>query len=322
MLRKEDLSLLIVDDLQFSCEVVKSGLKKAGFKDIRTANSANEAMLQINQRNPDVIVADFWMPEMNGLEMTDLIRRWDENKNHYTGIILLTAEDTTSSIVVAFDRGVDDFLSKSANLYELAARVYGTGRIARMQNELRQKNRSLANHYQHYNQMNLTDVDTGLATRKQLERSLSSMFDHCRTRGGGVGLSLIRVNTDEQLNNPDDKKLVNTIRKGTLRTISNSLQLVLRPMDLIVRYDECTFAIALIYADQKTFNAEVFERSTTSILNHTHQFTDQGKKLNLAIAIWYSDQFDSSIQVKEVLSKVEGNLKPVKSSTESSSTES
>ncbi len=311
MLLKEDLSILIVDDLQFSCEVVKSGLKKAGYKDIRTANSANEAMLLINQQKPDVIVADFWMPEMNGLEMTDLIRRWDENKNHYTGIILLTAEDTTSSIVVAFDRGVDDFLSKSANLYELAARVYGTGRIARLQNELRRKNRNLTTHYQNYNQMNLTDLDTGLATRKQLERSLSSMFDHCKTRGGGVALCLLRVNTEDQLDNPTDKKLINSIRKGTLRTISNSLQLVLRPMDQIVRYDNCTFAIALMYADQSTFNTDMFERSTTSILKHTHQFTDQGKKLNLSISIWYSDQFDPLPQVADVLGKAEGNLKRI-----------
>ena len=108
MLRKEDISIIVVDDLQFSCEVVKSGLKKAGYKDVRTANSANEAMLQLQDQRADVVLADFWMPEMNGLELTDLIRRWDENNNRYTGIILLTAEDTTSSMVVAFDHGVDD----------------------------------------------------------------------------------------------------------------------------------------------------------------------------------------------------------------------
>ena len=130
MIKKEELSVIIVDDLQFSCEVVKSGLKKSGYKDIRTANSANDAMLLLNQRRADVILADFWMPEMNGLEMTDLIRRWDESNNRYTGIILLTAEDNTSSIVVAFDRGVDDFLSKSVNQFELAARVFGAGRTA------------------------------------------------------------------------------------------------------------------------------------------------------------------------------------------------
>lgn len=310
MLLKEDLSIIIVDDLQFACEVVKSGLKKVGYKKIRTANSANEAMLLINEQRPDVIIADFWMPEMNGLEMTDLIRRWDENNNRYTGIILLTAEDTTSSIVVAFDRGVDDFLSKSANLYELAARVYGTGRVARVQNELRKKNRDLSNHYQNYNQLSLTDLDTGLATRKQLEQSLSSMIDHCKSRGGGIGLCLIRVTTEED-KNEKNSAINNKIRKGTLRTISNSLKLVLRPMDQIVRYDDCTFAIALIYADQNTFNTDLFKRSSTSILKHTHQLTDQGGKLNLSLSIWYSDQFDPVPKVPDILETTEGNLKPI-----------
>lgn len=310
MLRKEDLSVIVVDDLHFSCEVIKSGLKKAGYKDIRTANSANEAMLLINKQRPDVIVADFWMPEMNGLEMTDLIRRWDENNNRYTGIILLTAEDTTSSVVVAFDKGVDDFLSKSANLYELAARVYGTGRIARLQNELRQKNRDLTDHYQGRSQLSLTDKDTGLANRKQLEISFSSMTEHCKARGGGVGLCLIRVNTEDN-HSLDDRSTINNIRKGTLRTISNSLKLVLRPLDQIVRYDECTFAIVLVHDDKQTFNTDMFKRSTNSILKHTNQFTDEGKKLRLSISIWYSDQFDPLPDISEVLTTAEENFKSI-----------
>lgn len=305
MLEKEELSIIVVDDLQFSCEVVKSGLKKSGYKDVRTANSANEAMLLINQRRADVILADFWMPEMNGLEMTDLIRRWDENNNRYTGIILLTAEDTTSSIVVAFDRGVDDFLSKSANQFELAARVYGTGRTACLQNQLRQKNRDLTNQYQSYNYMSLMDSDTGLANRKQLERSMEAMISHCETRGGGLALALIRIIT-EQTDTESNK-----VRQGTLRTVSNSLQLVLRPMDHIARYDKNTFAIALVYADQMTFNSDMFERSTASILKHTHQLSDQGKKLNLSMATCCTDDFDPLPQVDDILIKAEQKLKPL-----------
>ena len=307
MLNKEDLAIIVVDDLQFSCEVVKSGLKKAGYKDIRTANSANEAMLLINQRRADIILADFWMPEMNGLEMTDLIRRWDESNNRYTGIILLTAEDTTSSIVVAFDRGVDDFVSKSANQYELAARVYGTGRTAWLQNELRKKNRDLTKQYQNYNYLSLIDSDTGLANRKQLERSMEAMISHCETRGGGFATALIRVETDQAENTEGASKL----RKGTLRTVSNSLQLVLRPLDQIARFDENTFAIALVYSDQFAFSPDMFERSTSSILKHTHQVSDQGEKLKLSMATWHTVDFEPTPEVERVLSEVEKNLRPL-----------
>lgn len=308
MLNKEDLAIIVVDDLQFSCEVVKSGLKKAGYKDIRTANSANEAMLLINQRRADIILADFWMPEMNGLEMTDLIRRWDESNNRYTGIILLTAEDTTSSIVVAFDRGVDDFVSKSANQFELAARVFGVGRTSQLQNELRKKNRDLTRQYQNYNYMSLIDSDTGLANRKQLERSMEAMLSHCESRGGGFATALIRIEADPLEN---DETGVGKLRKGTLRTVSNSLQLVLRPLDQIARFDDNTFAIALVYADLLTFSPDMFERSTGSILKHTHQVSDQGEKLNLSMSTWHTDEFDPTPEVNDILSEVEKNLRPL-----------
>ncbi|MDJ0880729.1 MAG: response regulator [Gammaproteobacteria bacterium] len=313
MIKKEELSVIIVDDLQFSCEVVKSGLKKSGYKDIRTANSANDAMLLLNQRRADVILADFWMPEMNGLEMTDLIRRWDESNNRYTGIILLTAEDNTSSIVVAFDRGVDDFLSKSVNQFELAARVFGAGRTAWLQNQLRKKNNDLSNQYQNYHHLSLMDADTGLANRKQLERSMDSMISHCETRGGGFALAMIRLTVDSH---PEAGQEPLKIRKGTLRTVSNSLQLVLRPMDQIARYDECTFAIALVYADLEAFSPDMFERSTSSILKHTHQKTDKGEKLLLSMATWNTDQFDPVPNVMDILLQTENSLKPLEIDTD------
>ena len=313
MLNKEDIAIIVVDDLQFSCEVVKSGLKKAGFKDIRTANSANKAMLLLNQRRADVILADFWMPEMNGLELTDLIRKWDESNNRYTGIILLTAEDTTSSIVVAFDRGVDDFVSKSANHFELAARVFGTGRVAFQQNRLRKRLHDLTREYQNYNYLSLIDSETGLANRNQLERAVEAMISHCKTRGGGLALAMIRIHIEQPAPN---KPIPERLRKGTLRTISNSLQLVLRPLDQIARYDQTTFAVALVYADQATFDIKMFDRSVRSILKHTRARSDQGEKISLSLGVWSTDQFDPLPSLEQALQSAEADLKEVSMTAE------
>jgi len=159
-LLKEELSVIVVDDLQFSREVVKSGLTKSGFSDIRTASSGDEALFLLNQRRANVVLADFWMPGMNGLEVTDLIRRWDENNDRYTGIVLLTAEDTAASIVVAFDRGVDDFVSKSASQFELSARVYGAAQTAHKQNELRERTRWVTRQIMQVKQFSPQDPQT------------------------------------------------------------------------------------------------------------------------------------------------------------------
>ena len=63
----QDLSIIIVDDLQFSRIVVKTALKKAGYNGVRMADSATEALAMIEQKPADVILADWMMPEMDGL---------------------------------------------------------------------------------------------------------------------------------------------------------------------------------------------------------------------------------------------------------------
>jgi len=290
-LQKNSLSIIVVDDLQFSREVVKSGLGKSGFTDIRTASSADEALYQLNQRRAHVVLADFWMPGMNGLEMTDLIRRWDENNDRYTGIVLITAEDTTSSIVVAFDRGVDDFISKSANQFELAARVYGAGRTAHQQNQLRERMRSISDKFMRIKRYSLQDPETGLPNRVQLELHIESLIAHCVTRSGGLGLGLIEVSSDNSI-----------LRQGTLKTIANSIQLSLRPMDLVSRYSFSTFAVAVQYPDPKAFNPELFQRLIHNIKRHTLQTTDEGKRLQISVGFWHGHDFDPAPTVTEIIS--------------------
>lgn len=289
-MRKEDISIVVVDDLQFSREVVKSGLSKSGYSDIRTASSADEALYLLNERRAHVVLADFWMPGMNGLELTDLIRRWDENNDRYTGIVLLTAEDTASSIVVAFDRGVDDFISKSANQFELAARVFGAGRYAFQQNDLRQRTRQLSDQLLKIKQNSLQDPETHLPNRVQLELHLESMIEHCKARGGGLGIALLEVDTGGE-----------QPRLGTLKTIANSIQLSLRPLDMVSRYDLNTFAVLVHYQDPKVFNLGLFDRLIDSIKRHTQQTTDEGNKLQISIGIWHGHELEPAPGLAEII---------------------
>ncbi|MGB5329581.1 MAG: response regulator [Gammaproteobacteria bacterium] len=299
-MRKEDLSIIVVDDLQFSREVVKSALGKSGFTDIRTASSADEALYLLNQRRAHVVLADFWMPGMNGLEMTDLIRRWDENNDRYTGIVLLTAEDTASSIVVAFDRGVDDFISKSANQFELAARVFGAGRNAFQQNELRERTRTLSSQFLRVKQYSLQDPETSLPNRAQLELHIEALIEHSKSRGGGLGVSLIEVSSPN-----------NELRLGTLKTIANSIQLSLRPMDMVARFNIGTFAVLVPYQDPEVFNTKMFDRLINSIKRHTMQTTDQGKQLNISTGVWYGHEFDPALSAAEIIARVQQACAPI-----------
>ncbi len=299
-LRKEDIAIIVVDDLQFSREVVKSGLGKAGYSDIRTASSADEAIHLLNERRAHVVLADFWMPGMNGLEMTDLIRRWDENNDRYTGIVLLTAEDTASSIVVAFERGVDDFISKSANQFELAARVYGAGRNAFQQNELRERMRRLSSQLLKLKQNSLQDPETNLPNRNHLELHVGSIIEHCIARGGGLGLALIRVEpaSDE-------------LRLGSIRTIAHAIQLSLRPMDLVSRYDGNTFAVSVHYEDPDIFTLKLFDRLIASVKRHAPKDAESQQTLKIAIGIWHGHVFDPAPAFSDIIDAARKALKPI-----------
>ncbi|HHG4346774.1 TPA: PleD family two-component system response regulator [Pseudomonas aeruginosa] len=99
-----DLSILVVDDAKFSSAMIGRALSQAGYQDIRFASSASEALQQLEQRPVSVLLADWLMPEMDGLELTARVRQLDESINHYTYIVLLTGKEGENVLGEAFHR--------------------------------------------------------------------------------------------------------------------------------------------------------------------------------------------------------------------------
>ena len=105
-----DLPILVVDDAKFSSMVVGRTLRNAGYRDVRIANDALAALALMKQRPVSVLIADWLMPEMDGLALTDQVRQQDERNKHYTYVMLLTARGSVAALAEAFDRGVDAFI--------------------------------------------------------------------------------------------------------------------------------------------------------------------------------------------------------------------
>ena len=123
------LSILVVDDAKFSSAMIGRALSQAGYQDVRFASSASEALQLLEQRPASVLLADWLMPEIDGLELTARVRQLDETADHYTYIILLTGKEGENVLGEAFDRGVDDFISKAAMNEQLVPRVYAADRL-------------------------------------------------------------------------------------------------------------------------------------------------------------------------------------------------
>ena len=109
--------ILVVDDERQITRMLRASLQSSGYE-VLTANNGIEGLERFQSGRPDLIITDLAMPEMNGLELTQAVRRLD-----LTPIIVLSVRDTDLMKVKALDEGADDYLTKPFSMPELLARI-------------------------------------------------------------------------------------------------------------------------------------------------------------------------------------------------------
>ena len=109
--------ILVVDDERQIVRMLRASLQSSGYE-VLSAQNGVEAFEKFQSGRPDLIITDLAMPEMNGLELTQAVRRMDE-----TPIIVLSVRDTDAMKVKALDEGADDYLIKPFSMPELLARI-------------------------------------------------------------------------------------------------------------------------------------------------------------------------------------------------------
>ncbi len=110
-------SILLVDDEEKVLDFMSSFLQDEGFE-ITTARSGSEALDKIKSVNPSLVVLDWMMPNMNGLDVCREIRRSSK-----VGIIMVTAKSDEMDKIVGLEVGADDYITKPFSLRELLARI-------------------------------------------------------------------------------------------------------------------------------------------------------------------------------------------------------
>lgn len=113
-------SILIVEDDMAIREMIAFSLTREGYDTIKAA-SGNEALEHINNIRPDLIIIDWGLPDLSGIQLIEIIRRDELIKD--VPIIMLTARGEESDKVKGLDTGADDYLTKPASIRELLARV-------------------------------------------------------------------------------------------------------------------------------------------------------------------------------------------------------
>jgi len=109
--------ILVVDDDPEILSLLKRGLSYEGYA-VETAGNGAEALAKAREKEPDLVVLDVMMPEMDGVEVAQRLRQAGD-----VPILMLTAKGTVADRVAGLDGGADDYLVKPFAFDELLARV-------------------------------------------------------------------------------------------------------------------------------------------------------------------------------------------------------
>ncbi|HLT05774.1 MAG TPA: response regulator [Pseudomonas sp.] len=275
------LSILVVDDTKFSSALIGRALSQAGYHDVRFADSAGEALRQLAQRPAGILLADWLMPEVDGLELTARVRRQDEHTDHYTYIMLLTGREGESDLGEAFTRGVDDFISKARIHDQLIPRVLAGDRLSQTLQRLLRENRQLSLGLGAGETSPLIDPLTGLGNGQGLRHKLAECLRTLESGDSAFCLLLIGLPQLPQVLAQRGE----AAHRELLGGVARHLQQLVRPRDVLTRLDDGHFALIALLERLEDSAVLSFTRLADSLNRQPFGSGDGQLKLHADIAL-------------------------------------
>lgn len=134
------LLILVVEDDTSVRNLITTTLKAHGYR-YQTAANGQTAILEASSHNPDIVLLDLGLPDMDGVEIIRKIRSWSNMP-----IIVISARSEDTDKIVALDAGADDYLTKPFSVEELLARLRVTQRrLAIMQGGAQEEKSTFTN---------------------------------------------------------------------------------------------------------------------------------------------------------------------------------
>ena len=113
-------TILVVEDEDALATLLQYNLEKEGY-DVRVAGDGEEAMVAVDEKLPDLVVLDWMLPKISGIEVCRRLRQKAETRN--VPIIMMTARGEETDRIRGLDTGADDYVVKPVSMSELAARL-------------------------------------------------------------------------------------------------------------------------------------------------------------------------------------------------------
>ncbi|MFK7745029.1 MAG: PP2C family protein-serine/threonine phosphatase [Roseobacter sp.] len=176
--------VLVVDDSRLQRKILSSSLVRWGYQVVE-AESGQEALQIWTEQRPELVISDWVMPGMSGIDFCKEFRELTAGSYGY--FILLTSKSEKNDVAEGLDAGADDFLTKPVNGNELRARLTAGERILDMQRELKEKHQIIEETLGELQRI-YDSLDNDLLEAKKLQQSL---LPELSTKVGASNLSLL-----------------------------------------------------------------------------------------------------------------------------------
>lgn len=228
--------ILIVDDNRLQRSVLEANLKAAGY-DVVAAENGMEALEIFRKGYYPIVMTDWVMPEMSGLELCRAIRKDDSGR--YTYIIILTSLDSKNDIIAGLEAGADEYLVKPAHQAELTARLKTARRILDLEQSQQRYIETIKN-------LSLVDPVSGVFSRRYMDERIQQEIKRAYRYERSISVILVGINLFEQIVVKHGHYAGDVVVKACAESL---VEAVRKDVDWVARYGQDSFAAILPETD-------------------------------------------------------------------------
>jgi len=220
-----NMKILVVEDDLFAQTILTDALERMGYS-VVLAGNGRDALELCQQEHFPIIITDWVMPEMDGIEFCRAIRAMPSEQ--YVFILLLTSLDKKDELIAGLDAGADEYLVKPVHEVELAARLKAAQRILDLETSLKQ----LAQH----------DQLTGAYNRGYLDKQLSKEIQRSWRYGHPLSIIICDIDHFKLVNDRYGHQVGDQVLREFVTRINRSIR---NENDWMARYGGEEFVIVL-----------------------------------------------------------------------------